>query len=178
MVEVLDMADVIQRKTNGPRDDILVYADDTVTVNGSPAPDAIVTHHEGIVRVALDTAEPKMLFVNPVPPISRIRITRIPGWNDVMGWKAELMDSVPEVSPGVISLAVYQHPEADGYLYTTGAFVLDEETGLWGCVCPAGHEEGVVDYNFSMLYASVKYSPFTLFSNFDEMEFTVGGDLE
>ncbi len=171
------MAEIILRCTFGNRDDYLVYDDDTVTRDGILEPNAIVTKVDGVTRVALDQGNPTLLHINAYPEIAKIRITREPGWNDVLGWRAELLDIKEGENPGVVSIAVYQQSEATGYLFTTGAFNLNLETGLWEAVCPAGFEPGQDDIHFSMLYASIPYSAFSLWVDRDTEEFPIGGDL-
>ena len=165
------------QKTFGQRDDVILYIDDTVTVDGQIVPDAIVTDYEGAKRIALNSAEPSMLQVNAIPAIARIEVVREPGWQGALGWRASLLDLVQGDNPGVIALAVYQHPEAKDYLFTTGAFIFNEQTQLWNTVCPPGHEPEHADVNFSMLYASIVYSPFTLWSEQDSIIVETGGDI-
>ena len=166
---------IVLQKTFGGRKTVELFDDDTVTVNGIVAPAAVVSTYNGEKRVSVNGDT--ILDINPYPVFERVKVTRQVGWQGNLGWRVELLDSVPEVSPGVNSLAVYSNPEADGYLFTTGAFILDAETGLWGAVCPAGHEPGQVDVNFSMLYASLPYSPFTLWAEYDFLEVEIGGDI-
>ena len=168
---------IINRTTFGTRDDVILYDDDSVDVNGVPYPDAIVTEYEGQKRVALNPAEPTQIQVNALPEFAQIRITRVSGWNDVLGWKAELINLEEGLVPNAMAIAVYNEPEGNGYLFTTGAFVKNEETGYWESICPPGHENGHETINFSLLYGSLKYSTFSLFDNFDEMEFSAGGDI-
>ena len=171
------MADVILQKTFGPRRDIKVFSDDTVTVNGVSTP-ATVTHTSEGITVALRPTEPDMLEVdNGAMSFAAVKITRQPGWQDSEGWRAELINVASEVTPNAIAIAVYDGPEATGYKFTTGAMVLDPKTELWTSVCPPGHEPAGPNsaIHFAVLLGSAKYTFFTLWEDRDEVEFTVSG---
>jgi hypothetical protein len=171
------MADIVLQSTFGNRKDVMVYDDDSVTVDSVPLPTAIVTKHEGTVRVALDSSKPTLLHINAVPPFAEIHVKRVPGWQGHLGWKATLI-SVDNQPPTNIALAVYNGPEASGgaYKYTTGAFKQDTD-GTWYADCPPGFEPEHNDEHFSMLLGSKPYSPFTLWNNMDEIQVTIGGDV-
>ncbi len=171
------MASIVLQKTFGSRQDIKVFDDDVVMVDDVLAPDAIVTHYEGEVRVALNPVEPTLLEVGDVPYIARIHIKREEGWQEHLGWKALLLDYVEGALPDNIALAVYTNPEADGYLFTTGKFQWFEEDQMYGCVCPPGYEPEHDTVNFSMLLGSNKYSVFSLWDNLDEITVDTGGDI-
>lgn len=166
---------VLQYTAKACGKDVYVHDDDTVTdvATGNLYPNAIITYNEdGTISVDLEGRG--IQEIQPSPIQATIRITRQPGWQGNLGWKAELIDwKLPD--PGVYALGVYQNPYAEGYLYTTGAFTLDPETGLYGTVCPPGFEPGDADIHFGMLYAATKYSPFTLFKGQETMDFQIGG---
>jgi len=159
--------------------DIFVYDDDSVTeIDGTPLPDAIVKHNaDGTISVDLDGNG--IDDIQPWPVLATIRIRREEGWQGNLGWRAHILEWDDSIDPSVYALAVYSGPEGQGYLYTTGyttgAFVFDDDEGLWGAVAPPGQEPGQADVHFGMLYASINYSNFTLFANFDEQEFQTGG---
>lgn len=169
------MANVMQytKKTSGI--DVLVKDDDTVTeLNGTLLPNAVVTHNPDNT-ISVDLNGNGIEDIQPYPALAEVRITREPGWQGVLGWKMEILNWDASIDPSVYALSVYSDPEGQGYLFTTGAMVLDPVTGLWGTTCPAGFEPGQNNINFGMLYASLNYSNFTLYYNFDTMDFTTGG---
>lgn len=169
------MASVILQHTDvAGVGDVLLYDDNSVTVNGVAAGAAVVTEYQGLKRIALDGDS--NLHVNPQPEFGRIRITRQPGWQDNIGYRVELLDFAEDKSPGVFALAEYNNPGGRSYKFTTGGFLLDGETGIWGSVCPPGFEQGSIDIYFGILYASILYSSFTLFAQYDESIFYCGGD--
>ncbi len=89
-----------------------------------------------------------------------ITVTREPGWQGNLGYKVELNSSDPAFVPGNMALATYTNPDCEDYILTTGAFV--ETEGVWGAVCPAGHEPGDVDINFGILYGAAPMSCWTM----------------
>lgn len=170
------MSNIILQQTS--RDyDILLYDDDTVTVDGAPAPSAVVTEVDGIKRVSLegDTIIQVNAAVNEETTLCNVRIVREEGWQGSLGWRAELLDWNPTQTPNAMALAIYSNTNAQGYLFTPGAFVLTD--GVWGCVCPPGHEPGQENIHFSMLIGSIPYSAFTLQYDSDDQTFLTGGDF-
>jgi hypothetical protein len=106
--------------------------------------------------------------VNP-PDVSSIIITltREPGWNDVIGWRAVITAGAENFTPTNLAMAEYTNPNCDGYLYTTGAFQQDGDT--WYAVCPAGQEKGDVDVNLGLLYGAAQLACFTFTAGEQEM---------
>jgi len=102
-----------------------------------------------------------------------ITVTRVPGWNDVLGYRFVIDSMDPEFTPGVLSPAVYQNPNCDGYLYTTGAFQWDSEAQEWYAICPAGQEPGDEDINFGLLYSGTPTKCFTLKQGVQKQTFNV-----
>ena len=100
-----------------------------------------------------------------------ITVTRIEGWQGALGYKVELNSVNPAFTPGNLALAVYTNPNCTDYLYTTGAFV--ETDGIWGAVCPAGHEPGDIDINFGLLYGAAPISCWIMPSGQDVQSLTV-----
>jgi len=163
------MSEIILQCTFGMRDDVLVYEDDTVTVNGISKETAKVTHKDGVVSVALDHGRPTLQQINPYPEIGTVFVSR-----QGVGWKAILPDGR---IPGVKSLAVYENPEAEALLFNTGPFAKDSDTGLWYVDCPTGKEPRSSSVHFSLMIGIKPYSAFTLWEGIDSMEFSVGGIL-
>jgi hypothetical protein len=48
------MAGIVLQKTKGTEYDLILYDDDTVTVDGIPVPNAVVSHVDNGITVALD----------------------------------------------------------------------------------------------------------------------------
>lgn len=105
--------------------------------------------------------------VNP-PDVSSliITLTRQPGWNDALGWKAVITAGEEVFTPTNLAMAEYTNPNCDGYLYTTGAF--QQEGDTWFAVCPPGQEKGDVDLNFGLLYGAAQLACFTLTAGVQE----------
>ena len=171
------MANIILQHTDKTGiGDILLYDDDTVTVNGVIDNDAIIDTYDNVNRIHLDGNT--VIHVNQLPAFGEVKVIRVPGWNDVIGYKVQLLQWDDElIDPGVFALAEYNEPGGRGYKFTTGAFVWDDEAGYWGATCPAGFEQGVVDLHFSILYASIQYSCFTLHAAYNEGIFYCAGDI-
>jgi hypothetical protein len=96
-----------------------------------------------------------------------ITVTREPGWNDIIGWKAVITAGEENFTPTNLAMAEYTNPNCDGYLYTTGAFQQDGDT--WYAVCPPGQEKGDVDVNLGLLYGAAQLACFTFKAGEQEM---------
>ena len=172
------MAEIVLQHTNyngSTIGNVFVWDDDTVTDadTGLPRPDAVVTHNDD-GSISVDVSGNGMQDIDPYPELGRVRITREPGWQGVLGWRAELLEWDDQlIDPGVYALAVYAEPDGVNYQFTTGGFVWNGT--YWSATCPPGFEPGQNDVYFGMLYASISYSTFTLRDYIDQEEFTTGG---
>lgn len=117
-------------------------------------------------------------FPHNTPQVSAItaKVIREPGWNNNLGFRVIFTLSDPSYIPANIALAVYSGAECSGYLYTTGALSLDQETGLYYTVCPPGFEPGDTDIHFGLLYAAINLSCWTLSAGTSEQVFEVYGE--
>jgi hypothetical protein len=88
-----------------------------------------------------------------------ITITREPGWQGNIGWRAVITSGEEKFIPANLAIAEYSNPNCDGYLYTTGAFQQDGDT--WFAQCPPGQEKGNVDVHLGLLYGAAQLSCFT-----------------
>lgn len=108
-----------------------------------------------------------------VPPPYKsftITVTRQPGWEGKTGFKVVLNSADADFAPDNMALAVYTNANCQDFLYTTGAFV--EEGGVWGAVCPAGHEPGNVEIHFGILYGSAPMLCWSMPQGQDEITVT------
>lgn len=167
------MKQVYQQCSDPLLGDTVVYIDDTVETDGQPNLDATVETVEGMKRI--DVTGSGFIDFNQVPQLSKIRVFRVPGWNNVLGWRAELVGLVQDATPNAVSLGIYSSPGATGYLYTPGAFLWDDENQVWHIDCPAGQEPGDADIHFGVLYGSAPVSSFTLRQGLDDVTFVAGG---
>ena len=103
-------------------------------------------------------------------------ITRLSGWNAVLGWRIDFDISDPEYIPANIAISVYSSPDCSGYLYTPGALQVDAETGKYYALCPAGQEHGDVDYHFGLLYGAAQLSCWTFPAGENEKVIQIYGE--
>lgn len=91
-----------------------------------------------------------------------IMVTRVPGWNNVLGWRAEISSITPNFVPGNLAMAWYNSPDCTSYVATSGAFQKEASTGIWFAKCPPGFEPGNNIIHLGLLYASAPITCFTL----------------
>jgi hypothetical protein len=156
--------------------DCIVHDDDSVTIDGVPSPESIVSFSDGITR--LDVGGTGIIDANPVPDLGTVRVTREPGWQGTLGYRVVLEDWDKNATPNAIALAVYNQPDGKDYAYTTGAMLWDSVAEEWYVTCPAGFEPGQADIHMGFLYGSSPFSAFTMRAQWDEQTFTGGGDWQ
>ena len=100
-------------------------------------------------------------------------VTRVEGWQGNLGYRFVLDGYDDGFAPTNLAMAVYSSAECDGYLYTTGAFQHDSESGVYFAECPAGQEPGLAAINFGMLEGSAPIKCFTLPEGVMEQTFNV-----
>lgn len=119
-----------------------------------------ITSHIQLLQGEVDNPTDDPVYHPPLPPgvtppaykSFTVTVVREAGWQGALGFKVTLESQDPSFSPDQMALAVYGSPDCQDYQYTTGAFVNTD--GVWGAVCPAGHEPGDVDVNFGILYGA------------------------
>jgi hypothetical protein len=156
--------------------DNVVHNDLSVTTDGSPNPNAVVSQAQGLIR--LDANGNGIIDAHPVPTLGHILVTREPGWQGALGYRVVLLDWAEDAIPNAIALAIYNQPNGVDYSYTTGAMQWDPGLEQWYAVCPPGFEPGQADIYMGFLYGSLRISAFTMFADWDEQTFTGGGDFD
>lgn len=71
------------------------------------------------------------------------------------GWRAEMRSQSGDFEPGVRAIGIYSDAACTQYLYTTGAFVLDEASGRYATEWNSGNSAKTTRY-FALLYASAQ----------------------
>jgi hypothetical protein len=82
------------------------------------------------------------------------------------GWRAEMNVQSGDFEPGVRAVAIYSDAAHTQYLYTTGAFVWDEEAQRWATEWNEGRANKA-DVHWSVLYASLQEQKGTLKADAD-----------
>ncbi len=82
------------------------------------------------------------------------------------GWRAEMRSQSGDFEPGVRAIGIYSDAACTQYLYTTGAFVLDAESGRYVTEWNVGDAEKATRY-FALLYASLQEAIGALLSTED-----------
>lgn len=168
------MAEIVLQYTSPTAGDIFLYDDDTVTLtDGTPQPQAVVKHEDGIPSI--DLFNNGIWLVNDYPVFIEIEVTREPGWQGNLGYRVILLNLDPNDTPGNYALAIYAEPDGRNYQYTTGAFQFFEDLQQWGAVCPPGFEPGQEDIYMGILEGSAPYGCFTLHADKDSGVFYAGG---
>ncbi len=163
-------------KTKKIREQLLLPAEDI--------PDVDIEGYVGELQEAIENPSDEELYIPPLPPgvtppevaAIIVTITREPGWNDVLGWKMIFDISDPEYIPANISISAHPESECTGYLYTPGALQYDSEIEKYWTICPAGQEQGDVDYHFGLLYAAAQLSCWTFEAGDEELEILIYGE--
>jgi len=158
--------------------DIRLYKDGTVTINGEEDTGAAVSLFDEIQRISLDGDS--RMQVNPLPKLCDIHMYRKPGWQGNIGYRIDVVNVAEGETPADMALSVHDDSPVrnKNYLYTTGGFQLDAETGLWGADCPPGYEPGQDAIYCSLLYKSIKYAAWTLNAGVEDSWFIAGGDYK
>ena len=154
--------------------DNIVNDDLSVTTDGVPNPNAIVTVVDGVVR--LDITGNGIIDANDIPTLGAIRVTREPGWQGNLGYRVVLEDWAEGSTPNAIALAIYNAPNGEGYQYTTGGMIWDGVKEEWFATCPPGFEPGQNNIYMGFLFGAKKISSFIMHSQWDEQTFSGGGD--
>jgi len=140
------------------------------------ASEEAVKEHLQLVQSEADNPSEDEAYNPPLPPgvtppvikgLS-VLIKREAGWQGNLGFRVTLKSASEDYVPTNLALAVYSGANCTGYLYTTGAFQHDAETGEYFAVCPPGHEPGSVAIHFGLLYGAAQLSCFTLGSGVQE----------
>lgn len=126
--------------------------------------------HLQLVQAEADNPSTDVAWNPPLPPgvvppaikSLAVVIKREAGWQGNLGFRVTLKAGSPEYVPTNLALAVYSGANCTGYLYTTGAFKLNAETGEYYAVCPAGFEPGNNAVHMGLLYGAAQLSCFTL----------------
>lgn len=134
------------------------------------ASEEALKEHVQLVQSEADNPSEDEAWNPPLPPgvtapdvkSLSVIIQREEGWQGALGFRVTLKANSEDYVPTNLALAVYSAANCDGYLYTTGAFQLDAETGEYSAVCPAGQEPGDVDVHMGLLYGAAQLSCFTL----------------
>jgi hypothetical protein len=161
--------------------DCIVHDDDSVTIDGVPSPESVVSvanDAEGNPQIRLDVGGTGIIDANSIPFLGDVKVTREPGWQGNLGYRVVLLDWDENATPNAIALAVYNEPDGNNYWYTTGAMLWDSVAEEWYVTCPAGFEPGQNDIHMGFLYGSSPFSAFTMHSQWDEQTFAGGGDWE
>ena len=73
------------------------------------------------------------------------------------GWRAEIFSDDPLRDITARAIAIYSDPEWTAYLFTTGAFALDPDTGLYTSVCPIAQRTAAPEpIYYSLLWGSLQ----------------------
>jgi hypothetical protein len=117
----------------------------------------VATH--AVVRAEAAELQPRGLFNATVGDFVEIAHKEFnPGqW----GWRAVMKVASGEFDPGVRAIAIYADPGHQTYLYTTGAFTLQD--GVWATEWNAG-QSSKQDYHWALLFASLREAASTLTS--------------
>jgi hypothetical protein len=142
----------------------------------STADEESVKGHVALLQGDIDNPSADQAYQPPLPPgvtppsvkSLTVTVTREAGWNDNLGFRVVLNANDPDYTPTNLALAVYSGADCNGYLYTTGAFQLDSETGKYFAVCPPGQEPGDVDIHMGLLYGAAQLSCWTLAAEVSE----------
>jgi hypothetical protein len=151
--------------------DTILHEDETVTTDGAPNMDAIVSEFDGTNQV--DVAGNGIINANAAPFLGTIELTR-----DVTtgGFRAVLKEWAALADPAKIKLGLYSDFNATGFIVATDGFAFD---GLeWFVLCPVGFEPGPGDIHLAFTYEDRKVSAFTMFSQWQTQTFTGGGNWE
>lgn len=79
------------------------------------------------------------------------------------GWRAEIRSQSGDFDPGIRAIGIYSDAACTQYLYTTGAFILDELSGRYVTEWNSGDFEKTTRY-FALLYASAQEATGALLS--------------
>lgn len=86
--------------------------------------------------------------------------------NGLWGWRAEMRSQSGEFEPGVRAIGIYSDAACTQYLYTTGAFVLDNASGRYVTEWNSGDSVKTTRY-FALLYAALQETIGTLLATED-----------
>jgi hypothetical protein len=141
----------------------------------SGIPDVEAAGQEEVTAIAQAMVVIENKFPSVVPNVEAISIllTRPPGWNSTLGWKAVFTLSDPEYVPANLALTIYTSGGCVGYLYTPGALQYDEVEGQYFAICPPGQEKGDVDYHFGLVYGAEQLSCWTFPAGVEELSLPI-----
>jgi len=117
-----------------------------------PTADVIPTENTDI-EGQVGTPEPTGTFGAVRGDFIEIRHKQFSG--GLWGWRAEMRSQSGDFQPGVRAIGIYSDAACTQYLYTTGAFVLDVESGRYVTEWNSGDAEKATRY-FALLYASLQ----------------------
>lgn len=116
------------------------------------AEDAISTENTALESQP-STPEPTGTFGAVRGDFIEIRHKQFTG--GLWGWRAEMRSQSGDFEPGVRAIGIYSDAACTQYLYTTGAFVLDESSGRYVTEWNSGNVVKTTRY-FALLYASLQ----------------------
>lgn len=154
--------------------DSIVNDDLSVITDGNQNPNAVVTHASRYIQ--LDVNGNGIIDANATPTLATVFVTRERGERDILSYRVVLLDWAEDVKPGEISIAIYRQPDGIGFLYATDKMIWDDVLKEWYTICPSGFEPSQSDIFMGFLFGSMPISAFTMHAEWNEHEFSGGGD--
>lgn len=117
------------------------------------AADDVIATENTTIESQSSTPEPTGTFGAVRGDFIEIRHKQFTG--DLWGWRAEMRSQSGDFEPGVRAIGIYSDAACTQYLYTTGAFILDESSGRYVTEWNSGDSAKATRY-FALLYASAQ----------------------
>lgn len=113
----------------------------------------VIATESAVLESQSSTPEPSGTFGAVMGDFIEIRHKQFSG--GLWGWRAEMRSQSGGFEPGVRAIGIYSDAACTQYLYTTGAFIYDAESGRYVTEWNAGDSVKTTRY-FALLYASLQ----------------------